>query len=86
MRHIGKEICPRRYRWAIQSRTEGERENKTFKRKRDIEGTDEALRLENCPLDDLVVYELVSGMEYNICGGTRVDAKVNGRNSERIVE
>lgn len=44
------------------------------------------MRLENCPLDDLAVYELVRGMEYNICGGIRVDAKVNGRNSERIAE
>lgn len=43
------------------------------------------MRLENCPLDDLVVYELVHGMEYNICGGIKVDTKVNGRNSGRIV-
>ena len=44
------------------------------------------MRLQNCTLDDLVVYELLRGMEYNICGGIKVDAKVNGRNSERIVE
>lgn len=30
LRHIGKGICPRRYKGTIQSRTEGERENKTF--------------------------------------------------------
>ena len=42
--------------------------------------------LQNYPLDDLVVYELVRGMEYNICVRIKVDAKINGRNSERIAE
>lgn len=42
--------------------------------------------LENCPLDDLVVYELLCGMEYNICGGIRVDEKVNVRDSDGIVK
>ena len=40
----------------------------------------------NHPLDDLVVYELLLGMEYNICVRIKVDTKVNGRNSGRIVE
>ena len=31
------------------------------------------MRLENYLLDDLVVYELLRGMEYNICGGGIVE-------------
>ena len=42
--------------------------------------------LQNYPLDDLVVGKLLFGIEYNICVRIKVDARVNGRNSERIAE